>query len=118
MSTKQLVLYILMVFFLVVMLVAMGAWFKSSMELNDKKNLLFPLHEEKIAKDNILTSKVDPKVGLKPEVEDPQDGLNERLKKLQTDVPLKESNPDPANPGMKEREARYRALEPEVKQKW
>ena len=59
-----------------VLLVAMGAWFKSSMELNDKTNLKTALtNVENDLKRQLEGLESDRRQGLKFEVDDPQEGL-------------------------------------------
>ncbi len=118
MSTKQLVLYILMVFFLVVALVTMGYWFKSSMDLNEKNSILWSLKEKRVGLEAQLQSKTDPKVGLIPRVDDPGEGLQAIKDALDKRVPLLKSNDDATAKGMEQREKEYQDLAPEVKKAW
>jgi hypothetical protein len=120
MSTKQTVLYTLMIFFLVVLLVAMGAWFKSSMELNDKTNLKAALTiVENDLKRQLDGLESDRKQGLKYEVDDPQEGLKALDEKMIQQVALLKSNAnDPGNLGMQERLDQFEKLGPEVEKAW
>ena len=118
MSTKQATLYTLMIFFLAVLLVAMGAWFKSSLELNQKKNALEALKETNRDLKHTLEGGADIK-GLKNEVTDPQDGLEKQAKEVLALVPLLKSNAnDPAAPGMDELEKKYQDLQQMVSDAW
>ncbi len=82
MSTKQTVLYTLMIFFLLLTLVAMGAWFKSSMDLSDKNNVVYALKEKRIGLDQQLNGlSSDRKQGLGYEVDDDTDGLTKNWKR-------------------------------------
>ena len=118
MSTKQATLYTLMIFFLAILLFAMGAWLKSSMELNQKKNILAALKETNVGLKHTLEGGADIK-GLINEVKDPQEGLEKRASEVLALVPLLKSNPgDPAAPGMDELEKKYQDLQQSVADAW
>ena len=118
MSTKQTILYTLMIFFLLVMLFAIGAWFNSSMKLAQLKNTLEAQKEINIVLNRQLNGVGDNK-GLKDIVDDKQEGIIKRAEDLTGAVPLLKDNPnDPAAPGLKQLEDKYKALEPDVKKAW
>src|SRR5947208_538113 len=112
MSTKQTILYTLMIFFLVMLLVSLGAWFKSSMDLNTKKNIDAALKDRGDELKTILEGgAANKKTGLKFQVDDEQEGLSKRLTDALTAAANAKSNPDVGNPGYEQRLAAYMALE-------
>ncbi|HLX64878.1 MAG TPA: BRCT domain-containing protein [Planctomycetota bacterium] len=119
MSSRQTLLYSLMIFFFVLMLVALGFWFKSSMELNEKSNLLTVLKDRAIDLDRVLKgTESNKKTGLEYQVNDEQEGLKVLVTQAEALAAKKLDNPDISDPGMKQRVEQYEKLEPEVTKKW
>lgn len=117
MSTKQAVLYTLMIFFLILTLIGGALWFNSSMELDARHRLYDALDEQKIALGQVLNG---PPVesGLTFKVDDPQKGLDKQLAdQVKANNELRTSS-DPNSPGVKERRELYEAQDPELKKAW
>ncbi len=117
MSTKQTILYTLMIFFLAVMLFAMGAWFNSSMKLDQLKKAFESQHEINIVLKRTLNG-VGDNPGLKEIVDDKQKGIIFQSDELEKQIPLLKDNTDPAAPGVKQLEDKYKELEPGLRKAW
>ncbi|MEI6234756.1 MAG: BRCT domain-containing protein [Planctomycetota bacterium] len=118
MSTKQSILYTLMIFFLAIMLVSIGMWFSASTKLASLKSDLEAKTEINIGLKRQLNGVGDTK-GLINIVDDKQEGLAAKADDLLKSVPLLWDNPnDPAAPGVVQIEEKYKAVEPEVRKAW
>ena len=119
MSTKQVVLYTLMIFFLILTLITGALWFNSSMEFDARHKLYDALEDQKIALGQILNGTPrNPESGLISQVDDPQKGLDKQLNdQVKANNELRTSS-DPNSPGVKERREQYEAQDPEMEKAW
>lgn len=119
MTTKQYVLYTLMIMFLFLTMVTGILWFQSALELDAKNKQITALNDRKAALEIMIDgTPTNPMLGLKPQVEDPQKGLDFLLTEQGKQNNELRSSADPNSPGVKERMEQYTAQEAELKKQY